>query len=192
MDEQQIWTIGHWTCPESTFIHRLVEQDIDILVDVRAHPGSRASPQFGQDVMPVWLGRAAIDYVHFTDLGGRRRKQDVDQELNAGWNNASFKNYADYTLSDDYRAAIARLIDVANTQHVVFMCAEPMPWRCHRLLISNTLTAQGWTVRHIMGNGAPRTHTLGQWGATPTISDSGQVTYPPTSLDSSSEDSAVT
>lgn len=174
----EIWTIGHWTCHEATFIGRLEAQRIEVLVDVRAHPGSRTSPQFGRDVMPSWLDRAEIEYVHLDELGGRRRKQDVGPCLNEGWQNTSFKNYADYTLRPEYEHGIADLVDLAGRQRVVIMCAEPMPWRCHRLLIANTLTARGWTVRHILGDAEPRVHELGRWGATPQVDAVGQVTYP--------------
>ncbi len=161
---REIWTIGHWTCPESTFIGRLAEQRITLLADVRAYPGSRTSPRFGRNVMPEWLDPAAIEYVHLAELGGRRRKQDGDPDINAGWNNASFKNYADYTLLPSYQHGIARLVELGIDHRVAVMCAEPMPWRCHRLLIANTLTAHGWTVRHIIGDADPRVHTLAQWG----------------------------
>lgn len=175
---RQIWTIGHWTCPESTFMGLLAGQGIEVLADVRAHPGSRKSPQFGQDLMPRWLARGGIDYVHLDDLGGRRPKQDVDPDTNAAWNNVSFKNYADYTLLPAYHHGIARLEDLAEDRRVAIMCAEPMPWRCHRLLVSNTLTARDWTVQHVIGATPPRPHQLGQWGATPSVNDDGQLTYP--------------
>ncbi|MDN5761883.1 MAG: DUF488 domain-containing protein [Microlunatus sp.] len=174
---REIWTIGHWTCPEPTFIGFLDAQRIDLLADVRAHPGSRSSPQFGREAMPEWLERAEVSYIHLEELGGRRRKQEVDAAINQGWQNASFKNYADYTLLPDYEEGIARLVELASRSRVAVMCAEPMPWRCHRLLIANTLTARGWTVRHIIGDAEPRVHQLGQWGATPVVDD-GRVTYP--------------
>ncbi|MEO9138641.1 MAG: DUF488 domain-containing protein [Jatrophihabitans sp.] len=175
---RQIWTVGHWTCPESTFIDLLDGQRIDLLADVRAHPGSRTSPQFGRDAMPEWLEQAEIDYIHLPELGGRRRKQDVDPNINAGWHNTSFKNYADYTLTPQFEHGLAELADLADGHRVAVMCAEPMPWRCHRLLISNTLTARGWTVRHIVKDAEPRVHILGQWGAEPIRDASGRLTYP--------------
>lgn len=173
-----IWTIGHWTRPESTFVSLLTDHQIGLLVDVRAHPGSRTSPQFGTDLMPDWLGRAGIEYVHLDELGGRRRKQRVDSAINAAWNNVSFKNYADYTLLPAYHAGIARLEKLAAHRCVAVMCAELMPWRCHRLLISNTLAARGWTVRHIVGDAEPLTHQIGQWGAKPSVDSEGHLTYP--------------
>jgi uncharacterized protein (DUF488 family) len=174
----QIWTIGHWTCAESTIIDRLRAQQIELVADVRAHPGSRTSPQFSKDTMRDWLDRAGVGYVHLGELGGRRLKQDVDPRINAGWRHRSFKNYADYTLSPAYENAITRLITLAAEQHVAYLCAEPMPWRCHRLLVSNTLTARGHTVWHIMGAHPTRLHRLGDWGAVPSIDVAGRVTYP--------------
>lgn len=173
----EIWTIGHWSCPEATVLHTLASADIDLLVDVRAQPGSRRSPQFSRDAMPGWLDDAGIEYLHLAELGGRRPKQDVDPAINAGWRNQSFKNYADYTLSAEYEGAIGRLTALASEHRVSVMCGEPMPWRCHRLLIANTLAARGWTVWHLVNDAAPRRHELGQWGAAASVDD-GVVTYP--------------
>ncbi|HET6876262.1 MAG TPA: DUF488 domain-containing protein [Jatrophihabitans sp.] len=174
----EVWTIGHWTCPEPEFLQPLHAQEVDLLADVRAQPGSRRNPHFSRDAMPHWLAEAGIGYVHLPELGGRRRRQPVDPDVNGGWRQPSFHNYADYTLQPAYREGIARLVALATTQRVVVMCGEPMPWRCHRLLIANSLAAQGWTVWHLMGAAVPRRHTLGQWGATPSIDDTGQLTYP--------------
>ena len=179
MATREIWTIGHWTCPEPVFLQPLLEYDISLLADVRAQPGSRRNPQFGRDSMPRWLASAGIDYVHLPELGGRRPKQkNVDPSLNAGWRNASFKNYADYTLTPEFEAGLERLSGMAADRHVVVMCGEPMPWRCHRLLIANTLAARGWEVVHLMNDAKPKPHRLGQWGATPVVGDGGVVTYP--------------
>ncbi|MEU5168920.1 MULTISPECIES: DUF488 family protein [Streptomyces] len=174
----EIWTIGHWTYPEETFTGFLDAQRVDVLADVRAHPGSRRSPQFSGDAMRGWLERAGIDYVYLDELGGRRRKQDVDPTVNAGWHNRSFKNYADYTLLPAYEHGITVLTGLAERARVAVMCGEPVPWRCHRLLIANTLTARGWTVRHIMGADGTRVHEPGAWGAEPHIDEQGRVTYP--------------
>jgi uncharacterized protein (DUF488 family) len=179
-DAREIWTIGHWTCPVPDFLTPLDDAGIELLADVRAHPGSRRNPQFGSEAMARWLPEDGIDYRHLAALGGRRRKQAaVDPDLNAAWQNASFKNYADYTLTAEYRDGIDELAKLASSRRVTIMCGEPMPWRCHRLLISNTLTAQGWTVRHLMTGGKTREHVLGQWGAMPVVDDSGRLTYPP-------------
>lgn len=176
----KIWTIGHWTCPRDVVLETLRSADIKVLADVRKMPGSRRSPQFDADEMPSWLDEDGIEYLHLSELGGRRPKnKDIDPTLNAGWQNASFKNYADYTLSEEFEAGLARLVRLASEQRVALMCGEPMPWRCHRLLIANTLTARGWAVVHLMNGGAPKPHTLGQWGAEPLLDADGVLTYPP-------------
>ncbi len=177
-DPGEIWTIGHWTCPVPTFLEPLDHARINLLADVRAQPGSRRSPQFGSAEMSRWLNDAGIRYVHLPELGGRRRQQSVDPSINAGWQNASFKNYADHTLTDEYQRGLARLIDLARSNRLAIMCGEPVPWRCHRQLIANSLVAQGWTVWHLISGSAPRQHRLGQWGATPVIDARRHVTYP--------------
>ena len=175
----QLWTIGHWTLTQDEFVGLLAGQRIDLVADVRAHPGSRSSPHFHRDLMPGWLADAGIGYAHLADLGGRRRKQDVDPRTNAGWQNTSFENYADYTLLPAYEDGIDALTALAAHHRVAVMCAEPMPWRCHRLLVANTLTARGRTVRHVVGPGDPLVHELGAWGARPHVDGAGVVTYPP-------------
>jgi hypothetical protein len=177
-DTDELWTIGHWTCPKPAFLHPLLEHDVELLLDVRAQPGSRRSPQFGADEMPQWLDDAGIDYLHLPELGGRRGRQDMGPEVNAGWQNASFRNYADYTLTPPYHHGLERLQQLARDRRVVVMCGEPMPWRCHRLLIANSLTARGWTVWHLIGDAPPRRHELGQWGAEPVVGPGLEVTYP--------------
>ncbi|MEU5842714.1 DUF488 domain-containing protein [Rhodococcus sp. NPDC047139] len=175
----ELWTIGHWTCPQSVVLDTLTSADIELLVDVRKVPGSRRSPWFGESAMPSWLDTAGIGYLHLPELGGRRpRLEDVDPAVNAGWQNASFKNYADYTLTEEFESGLAQLTGIAMEQRVAIMCGEPMPWRCHRLLIANTLTARGWTVVHLINRAEPRRHELGRWGATPTVGRGGVVTYP--------------
>ncbi len=174
-----IWTIGHWTCPPDVVLETLASADISLLVDVRKMPGSRRSPQFDADEMSRWLDEAGVEYMHLSALSGRRPKQkDVDPTINAGWTNASFKNYADYTLTPGFHAGLDQLISLASAQRVAIMCGEPMPWRCHRLLIANALTARGWSVTHLMNGSHPRRHALGQWGATPVVGADGELTYP--------------
>lgn len=176
---KQVWTIGHWTCAEDTFIRRLRSQDIDLVVDVRAGPGSARTPHFNQEPMRRWLEASGIGYRHLTELGGRRPAQAGDNATrNAGWTNMSFKNYADYTMTDHYQNGIEELVALASKNSVAYLCGEPMPWRCHRLIISNTLAARGWIVRHILGDAEPRVHELGRWGATPVPDRNGLLTYP--------------
>lgn len=175
-----LWTIGHWTCPEETFLRTLGSAGIETLVDVRSQPGSRRSPQFDRDAMPGWLGEEGIGYRHLPALAGRRPKQrQIPEGINAGWENRSFKNYADHTLTEEFEGGLAELTRLARESRVAIMCGEPMPWRCHRSLIATTLSARGWTVWHLSTTAAPRRHEIGAWGATPRIDDSGVVTYPP-------------
>ncbi|MGH3194073.1 MAG: DUF488 family protein [Streptosporangiaceae bacterium] len=175
----EIWTIGHWTCPEDAFIRSLQGPGIQLLADVRSQPGSRRNPQFGQEAMRGWLRRAGIGYAHLPKLGGRRGRQPVDPAVNAGWRQPSFKNYADYTLLPAYEEGIRQLAELATAQRVAIICGEPLPWRCHRLLIANTLAARAWTVWHLIGAREPRLHQLGRWGAAPLIDARGRLTYPP-------------
>ena len=175
----EIWTIGHWTNPQAEFLARLGQHRIHLVADVRAHPGSRRNPQFGSEAMAQWLPEHGIGYRHLGALGGRRPRQDVDPTLNAGWQNVSFKNYADYTLTDEYRGGIDELLALAGAHRVTIMCGEPVPWRCHRLLIANTLVARGWLVWDVLPGGEARRHQLGQWGADPVTDEHGRLTYPP-------------
>lgn len=175
-----IWTLGHWTSPVDAVLATLRSVEIDELVDVRKLPGSRRSPQFDAEEMTRWLGGAGIGYRRSAELTGRRPKQrDVDPQLNAGWQNTSFRNYADHTLSAEYEQGIEELEALAAEHHVAVMCGEPMPWRCHRLLISNTLAARGWEVVHLRVGSAPAEHELGAWGARPIVREDGTVIYPP-------------
>ena len=126
------------------------------------------------------FGEAGIGYRRSAELTGRRPKQrDVDPQLNAGWQNTSFRNYADHTLSAEYEQGIEELEALAAEHHVAVMCGEPMPWRCHRLLVSNTLVARGWEVVHLRVGSAPAVHELGAWGARPIVREDGTVIYPP-------------
>ena len=150
-----------------------------MVVDVRASPGSARSPHFDQEPMRHWLENSGIGYCHLAELGGRRPAQAVDDvQRNAGWQNSSFKNYADYTMTPQYQHGIERLIALASANRVAYLCGEPMPWRCHRLIISNTLVARGWIVRHILGDAEPRVHELGRWGQTPVPDGNGALAYP--------------
>jgi len=174
----EIWTIGHSTRSIEEFLELLHDQEIVSLVDVRSYPGSRRCPQFGREVMIKWLTNDTITYQHATDLGGRRNRQhDVEPAINAAWKNASFRNYADYSLGDAYEAALANLSAMAQTSRIAFMCSEALPWRCHRSLIANSLVARDWAVHHLMSARKVVEHRLGQWGPEPFVAD-GRVTYP--------------
>src|SRR5690625_1760515 len=177
-----IYTIGHSTHSIESFIHMLQEAGIDVLADVRAFPASRRFPQFNQDVLKQRLAAHGIEYEYFPLLAGRRNKsQSVQEVLNAGWENQSFHNYADYTLTEDFQKGIKHLKKIANNKNVVYCCSERHPARCHRLIISNWLAAEGHDVYHIIKQGERNIielHELGKWGAMPIIVEDGTVAYP--------------
>ena len=180
-----IYTIGHYSHTEEEFIDLLKEAQIEVLVDVRAFPGSRKFPWFGKDQMAKWLPKSGIEYTHIEELGGRRPpSQLVSPALNDGWQNQSFHNYADYTLSDCFQEGIQKLTDIASNKRVAYCCSERHPARCHRLIISNWLAAHEWDVFHIVpkkdGSGEFVSHELGKWGAMPIIEkdENETVVYP--------------
>ena len=179
-----IYTVGHSTHTEEEFLKLLQDANIEKLVDVRAFPGSRKFPHFHQDRMRDWLPAHGVAYQHCEQLGGRRRKSKViDNEVNDGWQNQSFHNYADYTLTDEFHAGIKKLMVEAAAQRLAICCSERHPARCHRLLISNWLTTHGWQVQHILDGPHHTTlieeHQLGKWGAEPVLTAAGEMTYPP-------------
>ncbi|MDQ0219749.1 DUF488 domain-containing protein [Peribacillus cavernae] len=179
----EIYTIGHSTHFQETFIDMLKYCGIELLADVRAFPGSRKFPQFSKDTMSKWLENETIQYHHFVELGGRRRKsKKVDNELNGAWKNQSFHNYADYTLSCSFDEGIDQLMEKASSKLTAYCCSERHPARCHRLLISNWLVANGWTVKHIIDGREGEIdiveHELGKWGASPVVQENGTVIYP--------------
>ncbi|MFC0015230.1 MULTISPECIES: DUF488 family protein [Allobacillus] len=178
-----IYTVGHSVHSQEYFLKMLSHADIDFVADVRAFPGSRKFPHFKKERMEQWLPESTIAYQHFPLLGGRRTKSRAFQEeLNNGWNNQSFHNYADYTLTEDFLEGINELQRAAKKQNVVYFCSERHPSRCHRLLISNWLQVNGWKVFHIIDNSKSEIelveHELGRWGAMPIIEEDGSVVYP--------------
>jgi uncharacterized protein (DUF488 family) len=151
-----VWTIGHSTLPIEEFIPLLTGNRIEVLADVRRFPGSRRHPQFGAGALGAALGDAGIRYEAFPDLGGRRDPRP--DSVNLAWRNASFRGYADYMETAEFRAAIGRLLAMADTQRAAVMCAEAVWWRCHRGLIADYLKASGHEVLHIGGGGATAPH----------------------------------
>ncbi len=172
MKEQVIWTIGHSTRPIQEFLDLLTRQKIRCLVDVRAIPFSRHNPQYNQDTLSKFLQTAEITYSHFPALGGRRKSRSDSK--NTGWRNASFRGYADYMQTPDFQAALNDLTALAARTATAIMCAEAVPWRCHRSLIADAFIAQGGAVLEIMGDSEPRQHRLPAWAHV----DNGVVTYP--------------
>jgi len=167
-----ILTIGHSTQTIEDFIRLLEVHEVKRLVDVRTLPGSRHNPQFNQETLLESLKAAGIGYVHMPGLGGLRRARR--DSTNTGWRNASFRGYADYMQTPEFEAALGALIKLAQQRRLAIMCAEAVPWRCHRSLISDALTVRGVRVEHIMSGTRRDAHSL-----TPFAHVDGQrVTYP--------------
>jgi uncharacterized protein (DUF488 family) len=146
------YTIGHGTRPIGDFVDVLRRAAVGCVVDVRTVPRSRTNPQYDRDALPPALDSHRIGYEHLAALGGLRAKaRDVAPSVNAYWQNQSFHNYADYAMSDDFRAGLARLIGIGRDRPCAIMCAETLWWRCHRRIIADHLIAAGETVWHIRG-----------------------------------------
>lgn len=151
-----ILTIGHSTRSLEDLIGLLRKHGVARLVDVRAFPRSRRHPQFNIDTLPASLAAAGIDYSHLQVLGGRRPVRTDSK--NTAWREPGFRGYADYMETPDFARGLDALIELAARQRVAIMCAEAMPWQCHRSLISDALVARGLRVEHIMGPGERRLH----------------------------------
>ena len=148
---------------------------IERLIDVRTVPGSRHNPQFGEGELAKSMLDAGIDYQRITELGGLRHTPAAQTSINGAWRNKSFRNYADYMQTSEFAAAIDDLIELAKTQKVVIMCAEAVPWRCHRSLIGDALLARGLHVADIMSLTSTTPHTMTSFAKV----DGDRVWYPP-------------
>jgi Protein of unknown function, DUF488 len=167
-----IFTIGHSTHPIGEFIALLKNYGIEQLVDVRTVPKSRHVPQFNSEALAESLCKQRISYVHLKALGGlRHAKKD---SINTGWRNASFRGYADYMATEEFAKGIDRLIELAKAERTVIMCAEAVPWRCHRSLIGDALLVRGLVAEDIMTATSIRPHKLTEFAKV----DGQQITYP--------------
>jgi uncharacterized protein (DUF488 family) len=153
-----VWTIGHSTRPIEEFVEILKAHDIELLADVRSIPRSRKNPQYEQATLPQSLKAADIEYLWLKDLGGRRHTRK--DSPNMGWRNESFRGYADYMGTPEFAAALEHLKGLARQRHVAVMCAEAVPWRCHRSLIGDALVAQGWRVLDMFDAHTAKEHKL--------------------------------
>jgi uncharacterized protein (DUF488 family) len=171
-----IFTIGHSTRTIDEFIELLNLHSITQLVDIRTIPHSRHNPQFGQQEIEKSLKKAGIRYVYLKALGGLRSASK--DSVNDGWHNLSFRNYADYMQTDDFAKGLDALIDLAQDTTTAIMCAEAVPWRCHRSLVSDALLVRDISVCEIIGKSAAREHKL----TTFAVVDGTAITYPKTSL----------
>jgi uncharacterized protein (DUF488 family) len=151
-----IWTIGHSTRSLDEFLDLLREHRIEAIADVRRYPGSRKFPHFGRDALRDALDGAGIAYVHLFELGGRRKA--APDSPNTAWRSEAFRGYADFMMTDEFQAAIARLLELAASRRTAILCAEAVWWRCHRGLVADWLKAEGHEVLHITGHSAPQPH----------------------------------
>lgn len=167
-----VYTIGHSNRPLPEFVALLQAQAIELLVDVRSVPRSRHNPQFNADTLPASLRDCSIDCLHMQELGGLRKPHR--DSLNAGWRNDSFRGYADYMQTPEFTLALDSLTELARSRVTAVMCAEAVPWRCHRSLIADALTVRDIEVRHIMTQDQWRPHKM-----TPFAHVEGtRITYP--------------
>jgi uncharacterized protein (DUF488 family) len=153
------YTVGHSTRPLRDLIETLQALRIQTLVDIRAFPMSRRLPQFNRESLEQSLPAAGIRYVWMKALGGYRKKSREDSP-NIGRRNASFRNYADYMLTAEFKNAMAELVALAESSRTAYMCAERVYFRCHRMLVSDWLVARGNEVMHIDGTGPVKPHSL--------------------------------
>jgi uncharacterized protein (DUF488 family) len=167
-----IYTIGHSTRTLEELVQLLTKNGVDLLVDVRTAPGSRRLPHFARAALAAALPLRGIGYLHLPELGGLRKARP--DSVNTGWRNLSFRGYADYMATDEFAAGIDHLLQLAAGHRVAIMCAEAVPWRCHRSLIADALTAGGLEVLEIIGPGPPRPHRMTPFA----VVDHGRIEYP--------------
>jgi len=168
----RILTIGHSTRPIEEFIELLRQHGVERLVDIRTIPRSRHNPQFNGDALARSLRGEHIEYAHLKELGGLRHSRP--DSTNLGWRNASFCGYADYMQTEEFEEAVRRLLQVCGEKQCAVMCAEAVPWRCHRSLLADALVARGIAVEHILGASRRDAHHLTPFAKI----ENGRVTYP--------------
>jgi uncharacterized protein (DUF488 family) len=153
-----VFTIGHSTRSSDELLSLLAGHGIEVLLDVRRFPGSRRHPQFSRDALSDALAEAGVEYMHEPRLGGRRAPRPGSPHT--AWRVEAFRGYADHMETPEFQAALEDLIRLSQEKTVALMCAEAVPWRCHRRLISDALVARGLDVRHILGPGRADPHEL--------------------------------
>ena len=172
MPDTMICTIGHSNRPIEDFIGLLWSNEVASVIDVRTIPKSRHNPQFNLDALREVLPAAGIDYVHIPGLGGLRHARA--DSPNVGWHNASFKGYADYMQTPSFAASVDQVVALARLQRCTLMCAEAVPWRCHRSMIADALLVRGLRVEDIIGVHGRKPHALTSFARV----DGLQLTYP--------------
>jgi len=167
-----VFTIGHSTRTVGEFVEILRAHGVRRVVDVRSIPRSRHNPQFNRETLARHLRAARIGYVHLKKLGGLRHAKAGSKNL--GWHNASFRGFADYMQTDEFLAGLARLEKLAAAKPTAIMCAEAVPWRCHRSLIADALVVRRFPVEDIMNTSRAQEHELTPFARVRGL----QITYP--------------
>jgi uncharacterized protein (DUF488 family) len=170
---EEIFTIGHSTHEPEAFLALLRRFEIGLLADVRRYPGSRRLPHFNARELERLLSGRSMDYVHLPELGGRR--SPLPDSPNGGWRSGQFQGYADHMASEEFQAALERLLQLGAERRVAVMCAEAQWWRCHRRLLSDALLTRGARVVHIDSRGDSERHQITDFA----LVDERGVTYPP-------------
>lgn len=174
--EPLICTIGHSDRPLALFLDLLQSNGVVRLLDVRTVPRSRHNPQFNQDALPASLDAVRIAYTHLPGLGGLRHARA--DSPNTGWRNLSFRGYADYMQSPQFADQVQWVAELARAERCVLMCAEAVPWRCHRSLIGDALVVRGVRVEHIIGPKGRKPHVLAAFAHV----EGAKITYPPPAM----------
>ena len=156
-----IYTIGHSTRSIEEFIQLLQTYGIMEVIDIRTVPRSRHNPQFNRETLTDALNPAGISYLHFPGLGGLRHPRPDSQ--NIGWRNSSFRGFADYMQTYEFEKSLQKLIETARNKRIALMCAEAVPWRCHRALIADALTLRNIKVEHILSISRILVHSITPW-----------------------------
>jgi len=171
--EGAIFTLGHSTLPIESFVAVLQAYGIERLADIRTIPRSRHNPQFNNTALAYSLKAQHVEYVHMRALGGLRRAHK--DSPNTGWRNAGFRGYADYMQTEEFQAALEALIHMSGEKRVAIMCAEAVPWRCHRSLTADALSVRGVPVVEILSESSYRMHKLTPFARV----EGARITYPP-------------
>lgn len=170
-------TIGHSTLPVEVFLAILRENKVAMLADIRTVPKSRHNPQFAQENLEPALATAGIEYRWFRELGGLRHTRK--DSINTGWRNASFRGYADYMQTPEFASALDGLLKTVPEAHTALMCAEAVPWRCHRSLVADALTVRGIPVEEITYTAKGKSHRAPHKMTSFARVEGGRLWYPP-------------
>ena len=170
--ELSVYTIGHSTRTLEEFIEMLKSYGVTLLVDVRTVPRSRHNPQFNKETLPASLKSQGIKYIHMQEIGGLRRPKN--DSINLAWKNKSFRGYADFMQTNEFTDNLLKIIALARENCLALMCAEALPWRCHRSLISDALVVRHVKVQHIIGANSCLSHELNAMAQV----EGTKITYP--------------